>query len=335
MPFSYLPFLVLLCSPFCLPAQFDSIALQQAKILRLRMQADALVEKGKYEQSLPYWLEIIETEPNNPEHYYRRSRVFERMRDYGAAISDCHILIRLEPESMRGYWRRAELYFLQNKYHHVLADLDRALYHAEHPKDKASILFDRAYCYEKLCEYAKAKQDYLLLLESYTPEDAIAMSRLGAVYHHFGQNDSALYLIKASVLLRDDYLRTYIVLGMLHRRMGNYPEALLALDYVTESFFSAPADQKSKLLAILIMNLHERALCHAASGNWRAASSDWRWLRRLNPKYKYLFYVKGELLWARGRQAAACRCFQKAQHLIDDADCEFQAQVQQRCPPNR
>lgn len=309
-----------------LRAQLDSAQLRAIRVFQWRLDIDAAVEKGKYERALHLWVDVLEADPNNPEHYFHRSKLFQRMGDYPAALSDCHILIRLEPESYRGYWRRAELYFLQERYSHTLADLDRALYYADPPQVKSAILFDRGFCYEVQHQYQQAKDDYVLITTLYNPKHVKALHHLGISWNELQQPDSAIVVLKKAIVLEPEKPGAYISLGYSYLLKKDYPTALPFLDRAVE--LSADDDYS------LALALNNRGYCRLRMEQWREAGRDIRKSLTINPEQPFAY--RNQALWhqEQGRQKAACRAWKQAQRYGFEKEYGSEAReaLESHCP---
>lgn len=282
----------------------DSAQNARMTIFQLRLQADEATEKGKYMQSLHYWVDILEIDPDNPENYAERSLVFQKMGDYPAAVSDCHSIIRLIPEHYRGYWRRAELYFIQRKYSHALADLNRAVEYSGNSNIKHAILFDRGLCLEQMRNFRAAADDYLAIL-SYTPRHLKAQHHLGMVYNELSMPDSSIHYLRATILQVPDYAPAYISLGYTLTDQGKYDEAIVALDYALS--LSGENDYQRALC------LNNRGYCRLQIKDLKNAWSDLSQARRLLPHHPYIYRNIAAWHVVNNHRAAACRYWHKAQ----------------------
>ncbi len=82
---------------------------------KIRSAADQALAKGDVEQSLKFWNQVIDLEPNNESNYYKRFRVLLRQQKVPAAINDLTKAIALKPDYEAALVQRAKLYLKSGK----------------------------------------------------------------------------------------------------------------------------------------------------------------------------------------------------------------------------
>jgi tetratricopeptide (TPR) repeat protein len=157
-------------------------------------QAYEIAKGGNYDQALEICNDYIAEHPRERLGYKERSYIFERMKNWEAAIEDTTTLIRLGPEEPGDYFTRGRWKVMLDEYHSAIQDFTKAI-----AVDKAfnliyytdACLFFRAFCQLQIGEFEKAIADcssledgFLLWIKGLvTKEDIVseAKRKLGSI----------------------------------------------------------------------------------------------------------------------------------------------------------
>src|SRR3954470_140383 len=93
-------------------------------------------------------------------------------------------------------------------------------------------------------QYVKAEKEYRVALRM-APEDPVALSRLGIIYHEQGQIPQAYPLLKKAAELQPDNLQVQLKLGSIFVAFGEYQQAR---DAAREVLDKEPGDEQGLLL---------------------------------------------------------------------------------------
>lgn len=119
------------------------------------------------EPSLEVCTLALETEPMNHRDragtYVNRGVVKMRRQEYGPALSDFNLAVKLQPEMGEAYINRGGALVGQKRYAEALLDLDKGL--ALNPEEPEKAYYNRALANEGLDDVKAAYFDYLRAVE--------------------------------------------------------------------------------------------------------------------------------------------------------------------------
>jgi tetratricopeptide (TPR) repeat protein len=120
-------------------------------------QADRQRSAGDVRQTIRELDGAIRLDPNSPQLYAARARLYLAGRDLSAALVDATKAVRLSPDSPDGYKLRAAIYTMLGRFKPAVDDLTKA--NRLDPGDP-NVLTVRGYAYQRLGEAAKAAADF-------------------------------------------------------------------------------------------------------------------------------------------------------------------------------
>ena len=90
-------------------------------------QAQAAALKGQRAEAWKLANQAVAAEPNNPQCYYVRGRIFASAREHAKAIEDFDQLLKLEPRAAEVYQLRGYEHFKLGRFNEAIADFDKAI----------------------------------------------------------------------------------------------------------------------------------------------------------------------------------------------------------------
>ena len=168
----------------------NSDAFKEIKNLSLEKKLDKglkLYKKGKYQQAIELYSEILAENPNEAVAYNRRGNVYLKLEQYDAALTDYNRAIAINPDFLKAYNNRGNAYFQLKLYKSALADYTRVI---EINPNLEFALYNRGNVFANLGNYAAAISDYNRALQI-NPNFAEVYNNRGICYKKLGENKKA------------------------------------------------------------------------------------------------------------------------------------------------
>jgi WD40 repeat protein/tetratricopeptide (TPR) repeat protein len=176
----------------------------------------------------------IAENPNDAEAYYQRGRLYNRLKEFPKARDDLDRAIALKPDHFEAYHHRGHAHEGLGQAQEAIDDFSSAL--RGQPRN-AHLYHARGRNYLRLKDHAKAVEDLNRALElklGSEAEEATARNDLAWIHvagpAEFRAPDKALALARRAVELAPDRWASCHTLGVAHYRLGQYKEAVGALE---------------------------------------------------------------------------------------------------------
>ncbi|CAM40447.1 conserved hypothetical protein [Leishmania braziliensis MHOM/BR/75/M2904] len=160
-------------------------------------------------------------------------------------------------------------------------------------------LFNRAFCEDKLKNYARAIDDYTAALEL-DPRNPFTYYNLGISYDHTGSHARAVQAFTRAIELDDHHPDFFHNRGFMQRKQGAYTAAIA--DY-TAAIFLDPNHFKSH---------YNRAYCFAKLGYYDEAVADYTAALKIDSDNSNVYHNRGAALAKLGKLRAAVEDFNRA-----------------------
>jgi tetratricopeptide (TPR) repeat protein len=191
-------------------------------------------ERDKLLQEVEKRSQAIARNPNDVEAYYQRGRLHIRLRDFAKARADLDRAIALKPDHFEAYHHRGHAHEGLGQAEKAIEDFSAAL---KGEPQNAHLYQVRGRNYLQLQDHARAVEDLNRALElklSNKVEEAAACNNLAWIHvagpAKFRAPDRALSLAKRAGELVPDSPAYCHTLGVAHFRLGQYREAVAALE---------------------------------------------------------------------------------------------------------
>lgn len=182
----------------------------------LYQQANAFYQNHQYRAALEYTNQIVGQKKDFVDGYLLRAKIKEKMDDIPGAITDYSITIFIDPSLLDARFKRAQLFFKQERYNDALEDFHHLLHQ---PTGETSTV------------YFKGKDDItgfsatgITTLQS--DMHAEIFNYLGLTHIKLNHLDSAEYYLNKAILTDPDEADFYVNKGLL---METYSDTLNAI----------------------------------------------------------------------------------------------------------
>ena len=176
----------------------------------------------------------IADNPNDAEAYFQRGRLYNRLKEFTKARDDFDRVIALEPDRFDAYHHRGHAHEGLGQAQKAIDDFSSAL---KGQPQSAHLYQVRGRNYLLLKDHAKAVEDLTRALELMPKdkrEQAEACNNLAWIYvagpAQFRAPDKALPLAQKAVELAPERWECCHTLGVVHYRLGQYQDAVKALE---------------------------------------------------------------------------------------------------------
>ena len=191
-------------------------------------------DTDKLRQEVEKQRQAIARNPNDAEAYCQRGRLYIRLQEFSKAVDDFNQAIALKPEYFEAYHHRGHAHERLGQAQKAIDDFSAAL---KGQPQSAHIFHARGQNYLWLKEYAKTVEDLNHALElklGDKREQANACNILAWIHvagpAEFRAPDKAIPLAQKAVELAPDSWPFCHTLGVVHFRLGQYKEAVEALE---------------------------------------------------------------------------------------------------------
>jgi tetratricopeptide (TPR) repeat protein len=223
----------------------------------------------------------IAKNPDDAEAYFQRGRLFIRLREFSRARDDFNQAIDLKPDHFEAYHQRGHAHEGLGQAQKAIDDFTAAL---KGQPQNAHLYHARGENYLHLRDYVKAVEDLNRALQfqlTNRAEEARACNNLAWIFvvgpPDFRAPDKALPLARKAVELAPDNWAYCHTLGVAHYRLGQYKEAVEALDRGIKSNKDQATAFDLFILAMCHHHLGDAAKakdCYDRARNWIESKKD-------------------------------------------------------------
>jgi tetratricopeptide (TPR) repeat protein len=166
------------------------------RIEELEEQVDTYMEKDMYDKAIELSNEIIKIAPKSARGYVCRGNAYHNSeKDYGRAIADYTMALKLDTEGPDSFFKRHHLYYLRGNSYEEKGDYDKALADYNNaiqldPNDE-DYYNGRGYAYLKKGDYDKALADFNKAVQL-APNEVNPYDSRGEAYLTMGDYDNAI-----------------------------------------------------------------------------------------------------------------------------------------------
>ncbi len=186
-------------------------------------KAQVLNDKGEPGEALGILNKIEGIESSNPEVYYTKGVALYISGNTEQAIEQFHVAIRLSDDSGGEIISNIALFFEQQGKPSMALKYFRMA--CRYDPDNVSLIYDLAYCYEKLDDFSNSAYYYERCLDA-DPFSAGVWYNLGVVYSHAGESEKAIQAFDYSIALEDDFVSAYLNKAGILADQERYSEAV-------------------------------------------------------------------------------------------------------------
>lgn len=232
-----------------------------------------LFDLGRTDESNADYNKLIELNPADVMGYMLLGRNAKASGDYPTAIKNFSKVVELEPEYSSGYSYRAECYLEQEKFVQAANDIMKALT-IDHD-GKAHYLISQFPAGQVPLLVAKLKS-----VAVDHPHEAVWPYYIGQLYAYHKQHKDAIDAFNEALEI-DMHPTFYEMIADSYDEMGNYPEAILAINKAIDL---NPTDMEL---------IFTRAELLGAKGDIDGAIEGWSEVIEKNPDWHYAYYRRG------------------------------------------
>ncbi|KAJ1959528.1 Serine/threonine-protein phosphatase 5, partial [Dipsacomyces acuminosporus] len=88
----------------------------------LKLEANSLYAKKQYAEAIEKYTEAINTDPTVPAFLTNRAQCYLHTEGYGAALEDANEALKINPDFIKAYYRRASANFAMGNLKEARAD---------------------------------------------------------------------------------------------------------------------------------------------------------------------------------------------------------------------
>lgn len=183
-------------------------------------QAQALSSQTRYREAIEKWNEAILNTPLGKEkalYYFGRSKSYEKTGDIPNAIKDCSKAIELDPNDPEMYQNRGRLYLYTRSHKHAVEDFSMAL--NKGIKDQSAVYSYRGATYLVLRDFDNAIKDHNKVVEL-SPEDGKSYQNRGTLYAVMNDYERAVENYRKAIELGAGS-DAYFLRGITFLKMGS------------------------------------------------------------------------------------------------------------------
>lgn len=155
-------------------------------------RAQTLADENRHREAIERWNEAILNASTGKEralYYYGRSKSFEKSGDLRNAIEDCRKGIDLEPNNPEMYYYRGRLYMYTRSHKRAVKDFSMAL--NKGIRDRSAVYSYRGWAYVILRDFQNAIKDHDKVVEL-SPENGKSYQNRGSMYAAMNDHEKAI-----------------------------------------------------------------------------------------------------------------------------------------------
>lgn len=194
-----------------------TIALDQHHIKSYMLRANAYMMLMQHQKAIPDLNKVVELSPGEADGYYYRGLCHYTLKEIQEAIVDFTLTIRNNPDHSNAYYWRAYCYYLIEKNHPAIEDYNKTL---KLSPDNSEVYYYRGLSYFDLKDFNSAENDFKLATEL-LPNMSEAHFRLGWCYQLRNELEKAIAAYSKALainpLFRDAFYYRAKVYGKLNR----------------------------------------------------------------------------------------------------------------------
>ncbi len=232
--------------------------------------------KDSSKKSLAELQALIEAEPNNAAHYFKRANYYFDKKEFEPAYADAIKTLQLDSTKAEHFILMSDLYFVSTKTGQSKKLLERAL--TIDPKNNLALMkLAELYLYVK--EYNKSIEqlDNVLRENKY---NAKAYFLKGMNFKEMGDTTRAISSFATTVEQDPEYYNAYMQLGNLSSIKNNRN----AIDYYNSALNINPRSTEA---------LYGKALFYQLNGAFSQAKDTYGMLLQIDPQYRNAHYNLG------------------------------------------
>ncbi len=159
----------------------------------------AFMNLEKYNEAIPFLKEALSLKPENENIRYSLASVYRDSGRLNEAVSEYKNVINAHPDFPNVHNDLGDIYKQQGRMEEALKEYRKEIY----------------FCQIKL---------------SGNPDDSFLLTDMSYAYNRVGEYDRAKMLIDKALNINPNYRQAYLTLASIHRNLGNFTDALAALE---------------------------------------------------------------------------------------------------------
>lgn len=173
----------------CSPSEADKAIEAQNR------KADSLSERINQPELKAVNGELVE-DPNNPDLYIKRAKIYLGLKEYNAALGDSKLAIKLDSSQASYYLNLVDVYYAMNN--------------------------------------TRSAKETLLAIEKKFPDNSEALLKLAELYYLVKQYQEAITYVNKSLRLDENQARAYHLKGNIYREIGDTAKAISSFQTAVE-----------------------------------------------------------------------------------------------------
>ena len=161
--------------------------------------------------------QLIKANPDDPELYFERAKVYYQHEAFNAAIDDLNRAIELDASKPKYYHSLSDVYLDSYKSKKAIETLEKA--HELFPDDIKTLL--------------KMSEDYVILLDNESAmvcvdkimnldnQNAEGYFMMGMIFRNIGDKERAINAFQSAIEIEPELYDAWILIGQLHEDLGN------------------------------------------------------------------------------------------------------------------
>jgi predicted O-linked N-acetylglucosamine transferase (SPINDLY family) len=259
----------------------------------LKALAESALQRGELALAIELFDDLIGRAPGDPELYYKRGNVHNRMGRGESAVADYDQAIALRPDYANAYCNRGAALAALQRWDEALASYERAV--AINPRDHFAY-FNQAAALKEKKQLAEALRSYDSAIAS-KPDYVEAHVNRGNLLQELARHESALESYDRAIEISQGYPEAYHGRAVALTELGRLDEALRDHDTaiaLRSEYVDAHVNRGNVLMKL---RRHD------------AAVSSYERALQLDPGFAKAHFGRGSALLALRRFAAAIDCF--------------------------
>jgi len=198
-----------------------TIALDQYHIKSYMLRANAYMMLMQHQKAIPDLNKVVELSPGEADGYYYRGLCHYTLKEIHEAIVDFTLTIRNNPDHSNAYYWRAYCYYLIEKNHPAIEDYNKTL---TLTPDNSEVYYYRGLSYFDLKDFIAAENDFRLATEL-LPDMSEAHFRLGWCYHLRNELEKAGLSYSKAIALNPSFKDAFYYRAKVYSKLNRNEEA--------------------------------------------------------------------------------------------------------------